>query len=588
MNAKSINSLITLGVWQGHEILITASGADTQRALAALASLADEDFEDIEPLAEAETRPAPALAPAAPAPHERTHAGAQVNAQAGAKVGAKHASPLQPLQGLAVSPGVAIGPAHIHRIAEMPDVPTRAAADPEAEWNGLQAALEQTRTQIRATRDATAARLGRAAAAIFEAHLLFLQDEALIGPARHAILENRTNAAAAWQESVSRMAAEYAALEDVYLAGRAADLTDVGRQVLVNLPASFDYTMPPKLPGGSVPLRTLEDSRTGAQSKEAGAPGILIARDLTPAEAAHLDLETVLGICTGWGGTTSHAAILARTLGVPYVAGLGAAILAVAEETTIIMDGGTGQVWPDPPSELLAEYAARGEAERAARTAERAAGAEPAVTRDGRRVEVAANIGSIQDAQAAVAFGADGVGLFRTEFLFADRRTAPGEEEQLVAYRTAAEALGGRPLIIRTLDAGGDKPLPYLDMPAEANPFLGWRAIRLCLAQPELFKTQLRAILRVAAERPVKVMFPMIATLAEWRGAVALLAAARDEVLAHGDRAPASIETGIMVEIPAAALAGPSVRGRGGLLLDRHERPDAVHAGRRTGQCAAD
>ena len=211
-------------------------------------------------------------------------------------------------------------------------------------------------------------------------------------------------------------------------------------------------------------------------------------------------------------------------------------------------------------------WAARAAADRAARAEARLGSARPAVTRDGHRVEIGANIGSIRDAGAAVDFGADGVGLFRTEFLFGDRQDPPGEEEQVAAYRAAAAALGGRPLVIRTLDAGGDKPLPYLHMPVEANPFLGWRGIRLCLAQPEIFTVQLRAIARVAAEYPVKVMFPMIATLGEWRAAVALLAAARGEVLARGDRTPAAISaistiaaistivTGIMVEIPAAAL----------------------------------
>jgi phosphoenolpyruvate-protein phosphotransferase len=218
------------------------------------------------------------------------------------------------------------------------------------------------------------------------------------------------------------------------------------------------------------------------------------------------------------------------------------------------MDGGNGQVWPAPDPELTAEYSRRAEAARLAQAEAKAASAHPAVTRDGRRIEVAANIGSVADARAAGAAGAEGVGLFRTEFLFLDRQTAPDEEEQFNIYRTAAEALGGRPVIIRTLDVGGDKPLPYLDLGREANPFLGWRAIRMCLAQPEFFKVQLRAILRAAAHFPIKIMFPMIAILAEWRAARSLLAEARDEVERAGHPVPERIEIGIMVEIPAAAL----------------------------------
>jgi multiphosphoryl transfer protein len=283
-------------------------------------------------------------------------------------------------------------------------------------------------------------------------------------------------------------------------------------------------------------------------------PCILIADDLTPADTAHLDPAQVLGICTAMGGPTSHSAILARALGIPAVAGLGGEIMKTAPGTLIALDGTTGKVMVNPAADLAKELHRRAKAEKAAETEARAASAKPAVTRDQHRVEVVANIGSAKDAGAAVKNGAEGVGLFRTEFLFLDRQTAPDEEEQYQAYMAAAKVMDGRPMIIRTLDAGGDKQLPYLDQGVEANPFLGWRAVRLCLSQPELFKTQLRAIVRVAAVAPVKVMFPMVATLEEWRGAARLLAEAQTEVRAHGVALPARIETGIMVEIPSAAL----------------------------------
>ncbi|MGH7910086.1 MAG: phosphoenolpyruvate--protein phosphotransferase, partial [Thermodesulfobacteriota bacterium] len=401
---------------------------------------------------------------------------------------------------------------------------------PHLEWEALLAAIDKTRLQIRAARDAVARRADEYAAAIFEAHGLFLDDDALREPARRAIFDERLNAAAAWQRATDAVAAEYRALDDEYLRARAVDVTDVGRQVILNLLGS----------AASAAIMTV--------------PGILVAADLTPADTTHLDPALALGICTAFGGPTSHSAILARNFDIPAVVGLGESVLAIAEGTPLLVDGEAGQVWPNPNADLVADYARRAEAARIAQVEARAASAAPALTRDGRRVEVAANIGSLADAHAAVAAGAESVGLFRTEFLFLDRLTAPDEDEQFAAYHAAAAALGNRPLIIRTLDVGGDKPLPYLDLGPEANPFLGWRAIRLCLARPDFFKTQLRAIVRAAAEFPVKVMFPMIATLAEWRAARTLLDEARAEVQSRGQAAPDPIETGIMVEIPAAAL----------------------------------
>ncbi len=506
VSAVSINAVATLGVRQGHEILVTASGPDAQAALDALRALADENFGDPETAAGPPVSPAAQVEPASTPPGRRPF-----------------------LQGLAVSPGIAIGPARLLR-ARLPAIPSHTVGDPQVEWSRLRMALEKTRGQIQATHDAIARRADGYTAAIFAAHLLFLDDEALIAPARSAILDEKLNAGAAWQRAVGQVAASYRALDDDYLAGRAADVEDVGRQVLVNLPGGTEDA--PRLAG----------------------PGILVAADLTPAEVARLDPAVVLGICTAAGGPTSHSAILARAFGIPAVAGLGDAILDLAEGTPVIVDGKSGQVWPDPPPAVSAGYARRAEADRSAQAEARAAGAAPAVTRDGRRVEIAANVGSVADARAAVGWGAESVGLFRTEFLFLDRRSAPDEDEQYAAYRAVAGALDGRPLIIRTLDAGGDKPLPYLDMGTEANPYLGWRAIRLCLAQPDFFKVQLRAILRVVAEFPVKVMFPMIATLAEWRAALALLDEARSELLNRGESVPDKVETGIMVEVPAAAV----------------------------------
>ena len=505
VSARSINGLMTLAVRQGQEILVTASGPEAEDALDALHALAQANFGDEDQA----SIPTPEASRAAVEP--------------------PHASCLQ---GLPASPGIAIGLARLFR-SPVPTIPADSASNPPAEWAALCAAIERTRLRIQAARDAIGRRAGAAAAAILEAHLLCLDDSAVRDPARQAILEERCNAAAAWQRAIEAMAANYGTLDDAYLRARAGDVTEVGRQVLLTL---------------------LGEAVCGPLLVE---PGVLVAPDLTAAETARLDPELVRGICTAFGAPTSHGAILARSLGIPAVVGVGEPILALAEGTPLLVDGDTGRVWPNPGPGLTAEYTRRAEATRIAQAQARAAAAGRAATRDGRHVQVLANIGSPAEARAAMEAGAEGVGLFRTEYLFLNRRTPPEEDEQLAAYRVTAETLGGRPLIIRTLDVGGDKPLPYLNLEVEANPFLGRRGIRLCLDRPAFFKAQLRAVVRVAAEFPVKIMFPMIATLAEWRSAREILEEARAEVERHRGPMPTKIEVGIMVEVPAAALRAP-------------------------------
>jgi phosphocarrier protein FPr len=275
---------------------------------------------------------------------------------------------------------------------------------------------------------------------------------------------------------------------------------------------------------------------------------------LTPADTAALDRELVRGIATAYGSATSHSAILARSLGIPAVVGVGEHLLEVPEGTPLLLDGDAGAVYVDPAEEVVSDYERqRAEHEKSARRA-LASASQPAATRDGRRIEVVANVGSLADVDAAVTNGAEGVGLLRTEFLFLDRDSLPSEEEQLAAYEEIAELLHGRPLILRTLDVGADKPLPYLPRRPEANPFLGVRGIRLGLDQPELLETQLRAALRAAAAHPLKVMFPMVATVAEYREAVSVLTRARDRLEQAGEPA-GQMDVGIMVEVPSAALA---------------------------------
>jgi phosphoenolpyruvate-protein phosphotransferase/dihydroxyacetone kinase phosphotransfer subunit len=503
-SGRSLNGLATLGVRQGDEILVSAHGPQAAAALDALAGLAARDFDE---------EAAPAAPTALPVPVRPT----------------APPSDGQALTGLPGAPGIVSAPAR-HFQAPDPEIPTGSSGDHDAEWETLTRALEQVRSEIRAARDSVAARAGEYSAAIFDAHLLFLGDEALLEPARHAIFDEGQNAAEAWHQAAEAVAADYRSLDDEYLQARAGDLTAVARQVVA------------AITGDSI-AATLS------------APGIVVATDLTPADTASLDRKLALGIATAAGSPTSHSAILARSFGIPAAVGLGRELLSVPEGTALLLDGDGGTVTVDPAEEVVREYKRRSAQSEEARRAARAAAHKPAVTRDGRRVEVVANIGSPDDVPGAVENGAEGVGLFRTEFLFLERDSMPSEDEQYAAYRSIAEGLEGRPLILRTLDVGADKPLPYLALEPEANPFLGVRGIRLALEQPELLRTQLRAVLRTAAEFPLKVMFPMVATLDELRQAKAILAGVRAELEQEQAPTPEELEVGVMIEVPGAALA---------------------------------
>jgi multiphosphoryl transfer protein len=500
VRAGSLTNLVALGARFGDTLTVTASGPDAQAAIDALRTLADEGFGD-----------GVASAPAAPASIEVAEPEETEPPTSGAV-----------LAGVAASAGVAIGP--LHRLGGLGTAPpAREAGSTESERERLQHGIANARGAIEHDRDLVSGRAGAADAAIFDAHLALLDDDALLEPA-HAAIAGGTAAERAFYDAALQVAAVYRGFEEPLLRERATDVLDVGRRVV--------------------------DAITGAESGGAAASGIVVADELTPADAAGLDPERVLAIATARGSTTAHAAILARALGLPAVVGLGGAVLAVADGTTLLLDGEAGTVMVDPPDDVLSDARARRERAEQRRAAARERAHEPAVTRDGERIEVFANLGTGSDAARAVQLGADGVGLLRTEFLFLGRDALPDEDEQAHTLREIARALEGRPLIVRTLDAGADKPLPALPMPAEDNPFLGVRGIRLALARPEVLATQFRAILRVAAEYPVKTMLPMVATLAEITAARELLERARSDT---GIDAP--MELGIMVEVPAAALA---------------------------------
>jgi phosphoenolpyruvate-protein phosphotransferase/dihydroxyacetone kinase phosphotransfer subunit len=528
-DGRSLTGLATLAVRQGDEIVVSASGAGADDALVALRALAAENFgdprEEGEAPAAAPEDGAPAKAPPmAAAPAGARDSGAPGSPPSAGAAGAP-ASPTAPgsrLRGIPASAGIAIGPARRLRPQE-PPVEDDPVGAPDEERARLEAALAAVRDELEEVRASVTARGGAAEADIFTAHAMLLDDAAITEPALRRIGEG-ASAGRAWREATREAAAAFRALDDAYMRERAVDVEDVAARVLAQLAG---------VPSGVA----LE------------GPGIVVADELTPRETAGLDPADAWAIATARGGATAHAAILARALGIPAVVGVGGPLLAIAEETPLVVDGDAGVVEIDPDADTIAEHEQRRAAAEADRRALLALAAEPASLRDGRRVEVFANVGNPAEARAALEQGAEGIGLLRTEFLFLDRATPPTEDEQAEVLREIAGALDGRPVVVRTLDTGADKPLRFLPQDPEANPFLGRRGIRLSLSNPDLLRTQLRAILRVAAEHPLKVMFPMVATLEELRAARALLDEARAELGSH-----AELELGVMVEVPALAL----------------------------------
>jgi len=498
--ARSLTRVTALGALRGHRVELRAIGPEAAEAAAFVRDLAARNFDDVD----ASPPPASAVVDTGP---------------------------------LAASPGVAIGPAW--RLDDRPAPETDAApagepapagdpgepapaGDPAAERAALRSAIEDVRAELQRTRDATTRSAGVAEAGIFDAHVLLLDD--LQAPAETAIASGSPGASA-WSAAVAAAARDLEAIGDDYLAGRAADIWAVGDQV----------------------SRSLAGESVGSVVGD----GILVAADLTPAQAATLDTDRTIGVVLAHSSPTAHAAILARARGIPLLVAAGAAALDIATGTTLAMDGGAGELVVDPDSETRQRFADRSAAQRRERETARAHAHEPAHTSDGVAITVAANVASVDEARAAADAGADLAGLVRTEFLFVGRTTAPDVDEQESAYLALAEAMGGRRLTIRTLDVGGDKPLGYVPMPVEANPFLGLRGIRLALARPELLTEQLIAIVRAAHRTPVSVMFPMVTSPNEVAAARGLLTDAVERV---GRGEPEALQVGIMIEVPAAAL----------------------------------
>jgi len=500
-NARSVVSIMALEVGGGDTVSIVARGHD---APAALAAIADKLATNLDAASGA-----PPSAPAARSTAPASDVPRPVRADGA-------------LVGVPASPGIAVG--QVFRLRQDDVVLEERGAEPAQEQRALDAAVAAARVQLeslqrRLTEEADANR-----AAIFAAHQELLEDPEVLERAATQIREG-ASAPFAWQQAYTSQAERLVALQNPVLAGRATDLRDIGRRVLHLLVGH------------------------GEASLDVPPESIIVAEELTPSDTASLDRTRVRGLCTTMGSATSHVAILARGLGIPAIAGTDPRVLDLTPGTRVIIDGDHGTLKPAPTAEEEAAAVERQQSDERRRHSELSAAAEPATTRDGQRVEVVANIGGEREARRVPEVGGEGVGLLRTEFLFMDRRTAPNEDEQAKTYETIARALGPeRILVIRTLDVGGDKPIPYLALPAEENPFLGERGVRLTLARPELFRAQVRAILRASPAGKVAMMFPMIALLSEWRAARALV---ERERVALG---VPPIPVGIMVETAAAAL----------------------------------
>lgn len=433
--------------------------------------------------------------------------------------------------GVAASDGIAIAPLFVLQEVSAQVIESHDVQVGE-ELSRLSDAATRTKAELVNLHDVALEKMGAENAQIFEAHLQILEDPEFIGAIRSMIETDSVNAEYALVTVSDQLVAIFENIEDEYLRQRSSDIQDISKRVLGHLQG-----------GAASGLRDLTHSV------------VLAAKDLTPSDTVLLDKNLVKGFITDVGGRTSHSAIMARSLGIPAVVGLGDVVGGVEPGDVVIVNGFEGDVIVNPTEDELSAFTARMNRESEQAKGLLAFKEQPTVSADGHKVELAGNIGSPKDLEAVLDNGGEGVGLFRSEFLYMNRTTAPSEEEQFEAYREVAEGLAGRPVVIRTLDVGGDKEIPYLDLPKERNPFLGYRAIRFCLDHVDLFKTQLRAVLRASHYGNVKMMFPMISNIQEIRQAKQLVEDAKSELRSTGHPFDEQMEIGIMVEIPASAVA---------------------------------
>lgn len=501
VNAKSLNAIAALGVVLGDQVSLIASGRDAQKAVDAFVALAHNHFnEDITAQPAQET-----------SEPEQEIISEQVEGA---------------LTGLSVCAGIVSGPV-MHFTNAMPEVPQRDFTSvSEESWRFFQA-VEAVKLQIKAQETEALSKAGAEHAAIFEAHIMLLTDPEL----EQAVVEGISSTVIAEQAClnvITDLAAVYAASESRYLQEREADVWDVGRQLMV------------ELCGGETAGQTISE------------PCILAADDLSPSDTAKLDPAMVLGICLSRGGKTSHSAILARAMGIPALVKVQG-LEQIENGSIVTLDGFGGLLWLTPDADTSARLEQQRDEWLSESKRQRELASQPAVTLDGQRIDVLANIGGLEDVENALQSGAEGVGLLRTEFLFQECEVLPTEDEQFDTYSAIAKALQGHPLTIRSLDVGGDKPMPAYPLPEEENPFLGLRGVRLCLADEALFKVQLRAVLRAASQHPsIQLMVPMIANVQELVQVKQLIAQCREELNLPEQRYP--MKVGIMIEVPSAVF----------------------------------
>ena len=435
------------------------------------------------------------------------------------------------LKGIAASDGIAI--AKVYTLTE-PDLSfTKVSVeDTDKEISRLEEALAVSTKEIELIKETALKNLGEEEAQVFEAHLMVLSDPELVGQVKDAITSQKVNAEHALKEVSDMFISIFAGMEDnPYMQERAADIRDVSKRILANL-------LGVKIPSPA----TIKDEV------------VVVAGDLTPSDTAQLNRQYVKAFVTDIGGRTSHSAIMARSLEIPAIVGTKEITSLAKDGDLIIIDGLSGDVFLNPSEDVVAEYRAKAEAFAAQQAEWEKLKDADTFTKDGHQVELAANIGTPKDLEGVINNGAEGVGLYRTEFLYMDSHDMPTEEDQFEAYKAVLEGMNGKPVVVRTMDIGGDKELPYLPLPHEMNPFLGYRAIRISLNEPEMFRTQLRALLRASVYGKLRIMFPMIATLNDFRGAKALLLEEKAKLVAEGVAVSDDIQVGIMIEIPAAAV----------------------------------
>lgn len=434
------------------------------------------------------------------------------------------------LKGIAASSGIAIGKAFLMTEPDL-TVTKSTVTNKEEEITRFHEAVNAAKLELQKIRDRAEVDLGTENAAIFDAHLLVLSDPELLGAVESKVNDEAVNAETALQETADTLIVMFEQLDNEYMRERAADIRDVTKRVIAR-------------------LLEVEVPNIGLIDEEV----IIISKDLAPSDTAQLNRAFAKGFTTDMGGRTSHSAIMARSLEIPAVVGTKNATSAIKQGDLIVVDGDNGEVLINPPTDVVESYVEKRNEQEAEKKQLSLLKNKKTITLDGIQVEVAANIGTPKDVESVLENGGEGVGLYRTEFLYMERDTLPTEEEQFQAYKQVLEKMGDKPVVVRTLDIGGDKQLPYLNLPEEMNPFLGFRAIRLCLEEQTIFRTQLRALLRASTFGNLKIMFPMIATLEEFREAKKLLLEEKEQLQQEGTLVSDQIEIGIMVEIPSTAI----------------------------------